>query len=76
MCGTIISIPFISPNLHNEMMMVDALADVTLVRAICLDRKYLMISIITVSDLLRTYSYFWHMFGSNILSLPQGPTDH
>jgi hypothetical protein len=29
MGGMIILIPFISPSLHNELMMVDALADAT-----------------------------------------------
>jgi hypothetical protein len=64
------------PSLHNELMMVDALVDATPMREICLDQKHLTTSLITVSDLLGTYSYFWHMFGSDILSLPQGPTDH
>jgi hypothetical protein len=76
MCGTIILIPFISPSLHNESMMVDAVADVTPVREICLDQKHLTTSIITISNLLETYSYFWHMFDFDILSLPQGPIDH
>ena len=76
MCGTIILIPFIFPSLHNELMMVDALADATPVRAICLDRKHLTTSLITVSDLLGTYSYFWHMLNSDILSQSQGKIDH
>jgi hypothetical protein len=36
-------------SLHNELMMVDALADATLVREIHLDQKNLTNSIITVS---------------------------
>jgi hypothetical protein len=75
MCGTIISILFISPSFHNELIMVDALVDATPMRGICLDRNHLTTLIIPVSDLLRTYSYFWHMFDYDILSLPQGPTD-
>jgi hypothetical protein len=72
----IIFIPFISPSLHNELMMVDALVDATPVRAISLDWKNLMTSLITLSDILGNYSYFWHMFSSDIISLPQGPTGH
>jgi hypothetical protein len=54
MGGTIISIPLISPSLYNELMVVNALANGTLIREICLDRKNLMTSLITVSDLLGT----------------------
>jgi hypothetical protein len=74
-CGMITSI-FYFTSLHNELMMVDALKDVTSVFTTFLDLRLLTTSLMKRSNSFGNYSYFQHMFGSDILSRIHGPTCH